>query len=133
VQPPLKRSTFIGVQGSLWTEFMLSFARDQHALYPRIAALSELGWSSASAHDWNGFLPRLSAEARALPRTRIGYADTAFAPAFDVTADGKEMLHVSLSNQANFGEIRYTTDGSVPTSTSTAYCPPRWSFPHKAR
>jgi hexosaminidase len=111
----------IGVQGSLWTEFMPSFARDQHALYPRIAALSELGWSSASAHDWNGFLPRLSAELARYRALGIGYADTAFAPAFDVTADGKGMLRVSLSNQANFGEIRYTTDGSVPTSTSTAY------------
>ena len=31
----------IGVQGGLWTELMPSFARDQHALFPRIAALSE--------------------------------------------------------------------------------------------
>jgi hexosaminidase len=114
----------IGVQGSLWTEFMSSFARDQHALYPRIAALAELGWSSASAHDWNGFLQRLPAEFARYRALGIGYADTAFAPAFDVTAGGKGMLHVALSNQANFGEIRYTTDGSMPASTSTPYVRP---------
>jgi hexosaminidase len=31
------------------------------------------------------------------------------------------MLRVALSNQANFGEIRYTTDGSAPSSKSTQY------------
>ena len=114
----------IGVQGNLWTEFMPTFARVQHALYPRIAALSELGWSSASAHDWNGFLQRLPAELARYRALGIGYADSAFAPAFDVTAGSKGMLRVALSNQANFGEIRYTTDGSAPTSTSTQYAHP---------
>jgi hexosaminidase len=114
----------IGVQGNLWTEFMTSFARDQHALYPRTAALSELGWSPANARDWNGFLQRLPAELARYRALGIGYADSAFAPAFDVTAGGKGMLRVAVSNQANFGEIRYTTDGSAPTSTSTQYVRP---------
>ncbi len=114
----------IGVQGDLWTEFMPSFAHDQHALYPRIAALSELGWSAASAHDWNGFLQRLPAELARYRALGIGYADTAFAPALDVTAGRKGMLRVALSNQANFGEIRYTTDGSAPSSNSTPYVRP---------
>ena len=34
------------------------------------------------------------------------------------------MLRVALSNQANFGEIRYTTDGSAPASTSAQYVRP---------
>jgi hexosaminidase len=114
----------IGVQADLWTELMPTFARDQHALFPRIAALSELAWSPASAHDWTGFLRRLTAE---LPRYRalgIRYADTAFAPAFDVTAGAKATLRVALSDQAHFGDIRYTMDGSAPTSTSTPYARP---------
>ena len=114
----------IGVQGDLWTEFMSSFARDQHALYPRIAALSELAWSPPSAHDWDGFLQRLPAELARYRALGIGYADTAFAPAFDVTAGSNGMLRVALSNQAKFGEIHYTTDGSAPTSTSTQYVRP---------
>jgi hexosaminidase len=117
-------SRVIGVQADLWTEFMPTFARDQHALFPRIAALSELGWSPASAHDWNGFLKRLTAELARYRALGIGYADTAFAPAFDVTSGGQGMLYVTLSNQTSFGKIRYTTDGSVPTSTSTRYVRP---------
>jgi hexosaminidase len=114
----------IGVQGGLWTELMPSFASDQHALYPRVAALSELGWSAAGAHDWNGFLQRLPAELARYRALGIDYADTAFAPTFAVTAGREGMLQVVLSNQANSGEIRYTTDGSAPTSTSTQYVRP---------
>jgi hexosaminidase len=121
---PADARRVIGVQGDLWTEFMPSFAHDQHALFPRIAALSELGWSAVSAHDWNGFLQRLSAELARYRALGIGYADTAFAPAFAVTAAPNGMLSVALSNQANFGEIRYTTDGSAPASTSAQYVRP---------
>ena len=122
----------IGVQGCLWTELMLDFMSDQHAVFPRIAALSELGWSAASAHDWNGFMQRLPAELARYRALGIGYADTAFAPAFDVTAGREGMLQVALSNQANSGEIRYTTDGSTPASTSTQYVHPlEFSAHHK--
>ena len=114
----------IGVQGNLWTELMPNFALAQHALFPRIAALSELGWSAASKHDWNGFLQRLTAELARYRSLGIGYADTAFAPSFDVTTARQGMLRVALSNQANYGEIRYTTDTSAPTATSTQYAGP---------
>lgn len=114
----------IGVQGDLWTELVPNFALAQHALFPRIAALSELGWSPASKHDWNGFLQRLPAELTRYRALGIGYADTAFAPAFEVTAASEGMLRVALSNQANLGEIRYTTDTSAPTSMSTQYVGP---------
>jgi hexosaminidase len=114
----------IGVQGALWTELVPSFADAQHALYPRTAALSELGWSPASAHDWNGFLERLTAELSRYRALGIGYADSAFAPAFDVGAGSKEALRVALSSQASFGQIRYTTDGSAPTPASTPYLRP---------
>ncbi len=117
-------SRVIGVQADLWTELMPTFARDQHALFPRIAALSELGWSPASAHDWNGFLQRLSAELARYRALGIGYSDTAFAPAFDVTAGREGMLSVALADQASFGDIRYTTDGSEPTATSIRYLRP---------
>ena len=83
-----------------------------------------MGGRRRSAHDWNGFLQRLTAELARYRALGIGYADSAFAPAFDVTAGREGMLRVALSNQASFGEIRYTTDGSAPTSTSTQYVRP---------
>ena len=111
----------IGVQAGLWTEQMRSFAHDQHAIFPRITALSELGWSPAGAHDWNSFLQRMPAELARYRALGIGYADSAFAPVFQVAATANSAFRVELSNQAGFGAIRYTTDGSEPNNQSTTY------------
>ena len=111
----------LGVQACLWTEQMPTFADDQHAIFPRIAALSELAWSPASAHDWNGFLDRLPAEIARYDALGIAYADSAFAPTFSVTASNDGATHVTLSKQTELGNMRYTTDGSAPTPTSASY------------
>nr|WP_199039075.1 family 20 glycosylhydrolase [Dyella sp. ASV24] len=114
----------IGVQSGLWTEQMPTFAHDQHAVFPRVAALSELGWSPSNTHDWHGFLQRMPAELARYRSLGINYADSAFAPAFQVTAATQGTLRITLSNQAEFGTIRYTTDGSEPTRQSDAYAQP---------
>ncbi|BFI95725.1 MAG: family 20 glycosylhydrolase [Rhodanobacter sp.] len=114
----------IGVQAGLWTEQMPTFAHDQHAVFPRIAALAELGWSPAGAHDWHGFLQRLPAELARYRALGIAYADSAFAPAFQVTAATDGAYRVALSNQTGYGAIRYTTDGSAPTDRSARYVQP---------
>ncbi|WP_426663785.1 beta-N-acetylhexosaminidase [Rhodanobacter aciditrophus] len=114
----------LGVQAGLWTEQMPTFAHDQHAVFPRLAALAELGWSPAGARDWNGFLQRLPAELARWRALGIAYADSAFAPAFHATAAANGMFQVELSNQAGFGTIRYTTDGSSPSRHSAQYSQP---------
>ena len=114
----------LGVQACLWTEQMPTFADDQHAIFPRIAALSELAWSPASAHDWNGFVNRLPAEIARYGALGIAYADSAFAPAFDVSAANDGAMRVTLSKQIDVGAMRYTTDGSEPTAASPAYAKP---------
>jgi hexosaminidase len=114
----------IGVQGGLWAEQMPTFAHDQHAVFPRIAALAELGWSPAGAGDWHGFLQRMPAELARYRALGIGYADSAFAPTFRVTASAHGSFQVELSNQAAFGTLRYTTNGSAPSSQSAPYAQP---------
>lgn len=114
----------IGVQAGLWAELIPTFADTQRVVFPRIAALAELGWSPAGTRDWNGFLQRMPAELARYRALGIGYTDTAFAPAFDVTAGRNDTLHVTLGSQTDAGTIRYTTDGAAPTATSTPYVHP---------
>ncbi|MET3651987.1 beta-N-acetylhexosaminidase [Dyella japonica] len=114
----------IGVQAGLWAEQMPTFAHDQHAVFPRIAALAELGWSPASARHWNDFLQRMPTELARYRALGIGYADSAFAPVFHVAAAAKGAFRIELSNQVDFGKIRYTTDGSKPGDQSTPYAKP---------
>jgi hexosaminidase len=118
----------LGVQANLWAEYMPTFARVQHAVFPRIAALSEIAWSPASTHDWSGFLQRIPAEFARYRALGIEYADSALAPAFALSQGTKEAIEVALSNQTDFGTIRYTTDGAAPNAVSTAYSKPL-SFP----
>ena len=68
----------LGVQACLWTELMPTFADDQHALFPRLAALSELAWSPPPQHDWNGFAARLAAEVARYDALGIAHAATPF-------------------------------------------------------
>ncbi|HEY4292679.1 beta-N-acetylhexosaminidase [Luteibacter sp.] len=114
----------IGVQGGLWAEQMLTFAHDQHATFPRIAALAELGWSPPAAHDWNGFLARLPAEMSRYRALGIDAADSAFAPTFEMSRAADGAMRVVLDNQVHGSGIRYTTDGTEPVAASATYTHP---------
>jgi hexosaminidase len=125
---PAEAKHILGVQANLWAEYMPTFARVQHAVFPRIAALSEIAWSPASTHDWQGFLQRMPAELARFRALGIEYADSAFAPAFALYRRTKGTIEVALSNQTDFGTIHYTTDGAAPDLASPAYSKPL-SFP----
>ena len=120
-----KHHHIIGVQANAWTEHMRDFARVQHAMLPRLAALAETAWSPAANKDWNGFLARLPAM---LPRYRalgIGYADTPFEVRSAVAPSAEAgKVEITLSNNLAYPDMRYTLDGSEPTAGSTAYTAP---------
>ncbi len=99
--------------------------RIEHQAFPRAAALAEVTWSQASARDWPGFLARLGAQFARYRKLGIRFADTAFEPRTQLTA-GLEpgRLRVALEQQAGYGELRYTLDGSVPTADSPSYAKP---------
>ncbi|HJW05107.1 MAG TPA: family 20 glycosylhydrolase, partial [Rhodanobacter sp.] len=117
----------LGVQANVWTEHMPTFAHVEHAVFPRLAALGEVAWSPVVANGWPGFLARLPAQFARYRAQRVGYADSAFA--VDVGTDRNLALAtgratVTLANQAGFGAIHYTLDGSVPTPASPRYGAP---------
>lgn len=114
----------LGAQMNLWSEYMPTFQRDQHAIFPRLAALAELSWSPESARDWPGFLSRLPAELARYRSLGIRYADSAFAPRFDVEPLPGGKLQVTLSSQTGSDGLRYTLDGSTPTPASARYTAP---------
>lgn len=115
----------LGMEGALWTEYMPAGWHVQHAIFPRIDALAERAWSPSASHDWQDFLARLPAQLRRYRAQGIAFADSAFAVATTPEsgpAAGK--IRVSLDNQAHYGELRYTIDGSAPTATSPLYATP---------
>jgi hexosaminidase len=117
----------LGAQANVWTEHMPSMQHVEHAVFPRIDALSEVVWSPAAEHDWKGFLSRLPAQFKRYQTQNVTYADTAFEPDIKVdvhTALKSGQAQVTLSNQAAYGAIHYTVDGSAPDLHSPLYSAP---------
>ncbi|HZX71679.1 MAG TPA: family 20 glycosylhydrolase, partial [Rhodanobacter sp.] len=122
-----KAKHVLGVQANLWTEHMPTMAHVEHAAFPRLDALSEVAWSPAGTSNWQNFLTRLPAQFERYRAQHVNVADSAFAVDIGIDrnlalATGKAT--VTLANQATFGAIRYTLDGSAPTPTSPRYDAP---------
>jgi len=114
----------LGIQGNVWTEHIRLATGLEHMVFPRLSAVAETAWSPQNRRDWQEFLHRLVPQMGRLARGGIRAADSAFAVAIDAQPDGLSHAKVTLSNQAHFGELRYTLDDSEPTSTSSRYTQP---------
>jgi len=114
----------LGIQSNVWTEHIRLAAGLEHMVFPRLSAVAETAWSPQNVRDWRDFLHRLGPQMRRFSRSGIRAADSAFAVAIDAQPTGTSHAKVTLSNQANFGELRYTLDGSEPTAASPLYTQP---------
>lgn len=115
-----ERAHIRGVQINLWTEHVRTTDYADRMLFPRAAALAEMGWS-AGPREWDDFVPRLLAE---IERERaLGYASnlTPLEPIAEFAKGGDGRVIATLSQPANIGTIRYTLDGSAPVAASPAY------------
>ncbi|KTT69754.1 beta-hexosaminidase [Sphingomonas endophytica] len=119
----------LGAQGNVWSEYLVTPAEVQFHIFPRAAAIAEITWSAKDKRDLNGFLPRVKRQADRWTTAGMDVADSAFAVDFTVPGTRGDALRakkvpLTLSTQAGYGTIRYTTDGSAPTAKSRAYAKP---------
>ncbi|HEY8683041.1 MAG TPA: family 20 glycosylhydrolase [Rhodanobacter sp.] len=117
----------LGAQANAWTEHMPTMKHVEHAVFPRLDALSEVDWSPVAARNWTSFTARLPTQFARYRAQGIAYADSAFAA--DITLDRIQALAtgratVTLANQVGAGTLRYTLDGSAPDARSPAYREP---------
>ncbi|HEY0696730.1 MAG TPA: beta-N-acetylhexosaminidase [Micromonospora sp.] len=55
-------SAVLGVEAPLWTESVRSLSDAEFLVFPRLAAIAEVGWSTPAVRDWAGFRDRLAAQ-----------------------------------------------------------------------
>lgn len=111
----------IGAQANLWREYIPTYS---HALYmtlPRLAALSEVQWTSKEKKNYQSFLNRCAKLTDHYTLNGYNFAKHLFDVNAKLTTDTENgSLLISLSTLGD-GDIYYTTDGTTPTVKSNKY------------
>jgi hexosaminidase len=69
----------MGVEGAMWGETVRNLDEIEYLVFPRLIALSEVGWTPQAVRDYADFLPRLAAQG-----PRLTLAGTNFYPTPEV-------------------------------------------------
>jgi hexosaminidase len=126
------RANIQGLQGQLWGETLRSTRRMEYMAVPRLLSLAERAWAPQPdwatmenidrlrrrrASAWTAFANRLGR--RELPRLSVRHPDWSYRlpPPGAVIENGRLKVNVSLPGLP----VRYTTDGTRPTSASRRY------------
>jgi hexosaminidase len=120
-----ERPYILGAQANLWTEYIPTTQQVEYMVLPRMAALAEVAWTPPSRKNWPDFQRRMRTQYQRYAALGANYARSAFNVqarlVADTTAQGDL---VSLTTEAIGPQIRYTLDGTPPTSASPAYSQP---------
>ena len=117
-----QRRHVLGVQANLWSEHIRTPERLAYMAFPRAAAVAELAWSPPERRSWPDFLERLAVQFGRYRSLAMPFSTSAFDVRVEAAyVDGSNDVAIELSNQAGFGIIRYSTDGSEVTPQSERY------------
>ena len=92
-------------------------------LFPRLAALAENAWTPRRTQSWDSFVDRLPATLGRLSDLGLEYDPVPFEPQASFGSPA-ETIAAQLDTGLQVGQVRYTTDGSEPTSASSPYQAP---------
>jgi hexosaminidase len=95
----------------------------EYMAFPRMVALSEVVWSANKHKDFDNFRNRLVNYHKRLDAKNVNYANHLF----EVNGTSKienGSSYMILETSSNDKTIRYTLDGTEPTSSSTVYKKP---------
>jgi len=122
---PAEAKHVLGGQANLWSEYITSEALSEYMLFPRLAALSEVLWSTKESRNWEDFSIRLGAMFKRYDALRINYAKSAYmiTASSIVNVDTKKVL-LSLENEFPNPDIRYLIGENEITENAIKYTNP---------
>ncbi len=115
----------IGVQSNLWSEYMYTPDLVEYQMYPRVLALSEIGWSAMSRKSLDDFYRRLNNAYVRLDGHNINY----YIAQAEQPTGSTNFVAFTDSTSLEFRstipvKMIYTLDGSEPTPESHQYTEP---------
>ena len=112
----------LGVQANTWTEYIKDEKHLEYMMFPRALAVAEIGWTPQEERSWEDFKPRMNANIPVLQR--MGIHTFTLSDEIETTMEVDTLrreIKVMLDAEKYPAEIRYTTDGSIPTASSQLY------------
>lgn len=120
---PEQASLVMGVQGNLWCETIPNTRRAYHQYFPRVLALSEIGWVDPSTKNWEQFQQKFIREVDFLDAKGINYRIPDLTGFSDINVF-TDTATVTVNSVLPNITIRYTADGSFPNIESPTYTQP---------
>ena len=118
---PEQKKYIWGVQANLWAEWIPTMKRIEYLIVPRMIALSEIAWAEPAAKPGlEEFYRQLVPQFKRMDVMRVNYRVPDLQGFYKVNAFIDETT-VELTCPLPGTEIRYTTDGSMPTKESALY------------
>ena len=112
----------LGVQANTWTEYITTPEHLEYMMFPRALAVAEIGWTPQDKRDWQDFKSRVNTQIPVLQKMGLNPFPLSYELDFSMDVDtANKQITVYLDAEKYPAEIRYTTDGSVPTSSSPLY------------
>ena len=69
----INKSDILGVEAPLWTETLADRSAIEYMAFPRLAALSEVAWSSPDRRNWESFQKRVAIQGKRWDINGIGF------------------------------------------------------------
>ncbi|WP_455108908.1 glycoside hydrolase family 20 protein [Porphyromonas sp.] len=121
VLSPAEQQYILGVQGNLWTEYVQDEQHAAYMLFPRLLAIAEIGWTPQTERSYPDFLRRVAGQLPALKARGINSYPLKRIAVYSEIDTARREVALRLSSEQPSAEIRYTTDGTMPTASSRLY------------
>lgn len=108
----------LGVQACVWGEYIPDAPKLHSQTYPRSATIAEVTWTADSSRNWNDFRVRLEKEFKRLEAKDVNFSKAYWQVIVNMNLESEYPREVELELDYPYAVIRYTTDGTEPTTES---------------
>jgi hexosaminidase len=109
----------LGAQGNVWSEYIGSQSKLEYTIFPRIAALAEVLWTTKEKRNWKDFERRLPGIMERLDKEKINYSKAYYEPDIKIEASKyPEFIKIKVTPKSSKALFYF---GQKSKSTYTMY------------
>ncbi len=101
----------LGAQANIWTEYMPDSRRVEYMAYPRLAAMSEVLWSSKTNRNWSIFRNSMKTQFQRYKQLDINCSKAFYEVQFQSTLTADNKIQVTLACDNPDAQIHFSIKG----------------------